>query len=82
MCYPGHAYCLHGTCRITQEGDPNCECKPGWTGEQCDHVEVTTTKGPTEKTTTPKSTTTEEKETTTEERTTEVTSRASTFRVY
>ena len=33
-------------CDISKDGEPICQCKPGWTGEFCDEKIIDTTPKP------------------------------------
>ena len=43
----GYEECIkdghHGMCDISEDGNPFCQCKPGWIGEFCDEEETNTT---------------------------------------
>ena len=41
VCYPGEVYCIHGTCRVDNDGLPQCQCRDGWVGEKCDMIAPT-----------------------------------------
>ena len=46
----GYEECIkeghHGMCDISKDGEPICQCKPGWTGEFCDEEIIDTTPKP------------------------------------